>query len=169
MSAELVPFPQNDPSSASTTAGTELPTSKSQKVDISMRPIVAGVPKGMNVSGRSWKVRPQKKASNLLSKKNKTYTKRMEEKRIRQLAIEKENDMKERRRQEILEKKERRLEQERRHAENEYKNAAQSAQSLNKNVGLKMRSLSKKQLRQIKKTRMNVKTGVVEFVPAYAK
>jgi hypothetical protein len=29
--------------------------------------------------------------------------------------------------------------------------------------------MSKRQLRQIKKSRVNAKTGVVEYVPAYAK
>ena len=62
------------------------------------------------------------------------------------------------------------MEQERRRAENEFKNASRQAQTMNnKYVGLKMKAMNKKQLRQIKKTRMNVKTGVVEYVPAYAK
>ena len=38
-----------------------------------------------------------------------------------------------------------------------------------KTVGSKMKAMSKKQLRMIKKTRMNNKTGVVELVDAYAK
>ena len=38
-----------------------------------------------------------------------------------------------------------------------------------KTVGQKMKAMNKKQLRQIKKTRMNTKTGVLEYVPAYAK
>ena len=38
-----------------------------------------------------------------------------------------------------------------------------------KRLGNTMRSMNKKQLRQIKKTRMNSKLGVVEFVGAYEK
>ena len=72
--------------------------------------------------------------------------------------------------QALRDKKERRLENEKRRAENEYENAKKSAQTLN-NSKLKstMKSLSKKQLRQIKKTRVNNKTGAVEFVPVYSK
>jgi len=67
-------------------------------------------------------------------------------------------------------KRERRLENERRRMENEYNNAKSSMQTLNvKRLGNTMRSMNKKQLRQIKKSRMNVKTGVVEFVGAYEK
>jgi hypothetical protein len=67
-------------------------------------------------------------------------------------------------------KKERRLENERRRMENEYNNAKKSAQRLNLNkVGQTMKAMNKKQLRMIKKSRMSSKTGVVEFVGAYAK
>ena len=67
-------------------------------------------------------------------------------------------------------KRERRLENERRRMENEYENAKRSMQTLNhKKLGNTMRAMNKKQLRQIKKTRMNTKTGVVEFVGAYEK
>jgi hypothetical protein len=42
-----------------------------------------------------------------------------------------------------------------------------AAQTLNATkVGLTLKALSKKQLRQIKKTRLNTKTGVVEYVGA---
>ena len=74
------------------------------------------------------------------------------------------------RKQAIAEKKERRLENERRRMENEYNNAKKSAQRLNlSRVGQTMKAMNKKQLRMIKKSRMNSKTGVVEFVGAYAK
>jgi len=70
----------------------------------------------------------------------------------------------------IREKKERRLANEKRRMENEYENAKRSMQTLNvERVGKTMKAMNKKQLRQIKKTRMNTKTGVVEFVGAYAK
>lgn len=74
------------------------------------------------------------------------------------------------RREAAREKKERRLENERRRMENEYNNAKKSAQQLNlKKVGQTMKAMNKKQLRMIKKSRMNSKTGVVEFVGAYSK
>ena len=70
--------------------------------------------------------------------------------------------------QEKRERNARRLENERRRAENEYKNAKNSMQTLNvKRLGNTMRAMNKKQLRMIKKSRMNSKTGVVEFVGAY--
>ena len=43
------------------------------------------------------------------------------------------------------------------------------AQTLGKNANIKWKAMSKKQLRQIKKTRLNTKTGAVEYVGAYAK
>lgn len=76
----------------------------------------------------------------------------------------------EERRTAAREKKERRLENERRRMENEYNNAKKSMQTLNMNrVGQTMKAMNKKQLRMIKKSRMNTKTGVVEFVGAYEK
>ena len=78
--------------------------------------------------------------------------------------------MREERRQAKILKKERRLENERRRAENEFKNAQKSAKALNTGrLRSTLKSMSKKQLRQIKKTRMNSKTGVVEYVSAYAR
>ena len=65
-----------------------------------------------------------------------------------------------------------RLDNERRRMENEYKQAMQNGklQVLNvKKLGTTMKNMNKKQLRQIKKSRMNNKTGVVEFVGAYEK
>ena len=62
------------------------------------------------------------------------------------------------------------LENARRRAEHEYHQLQKSVQSLNAGkVGTTLKALSKKQLRHIKKTRLNAKTGVVEYVPAYAK
>ena len=130
--------------------------------------------KGNNVSGRSWKTKPQKRSSNLVNnetnKVKTTWEKKREQKLQLQLIKQKEREMKEETRQEKIDAKERRLEQEKRKAENEFKNASKNAQTMNtKYVGLKMKAMNKKQLRQIKKTRMNVKTGVVEYAPAYAK
>ena len=130
--------------------------------------------KGKNISGRSWKVHPQKRASSLTKTKfnnqSKSWEKRQAEKLARQEMLELQKQMKEETRQSAIQKKERRLENEKRRAENEFKNIQQSIQTLNANkVGYTLKAMSKKQLRQIKKSRMNTKTGVVEYVPAYAK
>mmetsp|Transcript_22494 Transcript_22494/g.48845 ORF Transcript_22494/g.48845 Transcript_22494/m.48845 type:complete len:171 (+) Transcript_22494:241-753(+) len=137
-------------------------------------PTVDGKPKGRNVSGRSWKLRPQKRASSVVTKvstnnRSKSWERRKTEREAKKVAQEREKELRERSRQVAIEKKERRLENERRRAENEYKNAQKFAQNLGRNADLKMKAMSKKQLRQIKKTRMNSKTGVVEYVSAYAK
>lgn len=95
--------------------------------------------------------------------------KRKDERDARKAAKERENELREEMRQAAIAKKERRLENERRRAENEFKNAQNYAQNLSRNADTKMKAMSKKQLRQIKKTRMNSKTGVVEYVSAYAK
>lgn len=134
----------------------------------------SSVLKGRNVSGRNWKLRPQKRASSLVTKsaqnaKSKSWEKKMKEKELRRSLLEREKELKEEKRQSILERKERRLENERRRMENEFKAASRSAQQLGKNADIKLKAMNKKQLRQIKKTRINTKTGAIEFVSAYAK
>ena len=130
--------------------------------------------KGRNVSGRTWKVRPQKRASTLIKTTTnnsvKTWETRKIEKVYKQEARELQTDLREQRRMEKVTKRERKLENEKRRAENEFKSSQKSAQTLNYNkVGSTMKAMSKKQLRQIKKTRMNTKTGVIEYVSAFAK
>ena len=62
------------------------------------------------------------------------------------------------------------LDNEKRRMDNKYCNAKQSMQTLNAGrLDTTMRNMNKKQLRQIKKSNMNSKTGVVEFVGAYEK
>ena len=130
--------------------------------------------KGRNVSGRTWKVRPQKRASTLIKTTTnnsvKTWETRKIEKVYKQEAKELQTDLREQRRMEKVTKRERKLENEKRRAENEFKSSQKSAQTLNYDkVGSTMKAMSKKQLRQIKKTRMNTKTGVIEYVSAFAK
>lgn len=72
--------------------------------------------------------------------------------------------MREARQAEIAERRERQLEKERRRAENQLKGASYQVIS----DPTKLKKMTKKQLRQIKKTRVN-KDGVMELVPAYAK
>ena len=67
-------------------------------------------------------------------------------------------------------KRQKRLDNEKRRMDNEYFNAKQSMQTWNAGqLDTTMRNMNKKELRQIKKSRMNSKTGVVEFVGAYGK
>jgi hypothetical protein len=130
--------------------------------------------KGRNVSGRSWKMRPQKRASTLVKTKSNNLSTDWEKKEALKRAKAEARELQEELKQEKLKalqmKKERRLENEKRRAENELKVMQASVQTLNPNkVGLTMKAMSKKQLRNIKKTRLNTKTGVVEYVSAYAK
>mmetsp|Transcript_4879 Transcript_4879/g.7204 ORF Transcript_4879/g.7204 Transcript_4879/m.7204 type:complete len:160 (+) Transcript_4879:189-668(+) len=130
--------------------------------------------KGRNVSGRSWKVRPQKRASTLVKTKKNNLSSSWEERELvrtaKKEAKELQTQLREDRRQAKIQKKERRLENEKRRQENEFKLAQQQSQTLNfRKLGTTMKAMSKKQLRQIKKTRLNTKTGAVEYVSAYAK
>lgn len=136
--------------------------------------VATAPPKGRNVSGRSWKTKPQKRASSLIktaaNNQRRSWEAKQAEKRARKEAADLQKELQEERKAEILLKKERRLENEKRRAENEFKMIQKSVQTLNHSkVGITLKAMSKKQLRQIKKTRMNQKTGVVEYVPAYAK
>jgi hypothetical protein len=130
--------------------------------------------KGRNASGRSWKDRPQKRATSLIKTKInnqiKTWDERQQERLYRKECMEAQTELREDRRQGKILKKERRSENEKRRAENEFQQVQKSAKKLNlSKMGQTLKAMSKKQLRQIKKTRLNPKTGVVEYVPAYAK
>eukprot|EP00581_Thalassiosira_minuscula_P009940 CAMPEP_0183709452 /NCGR_PEP_ID=MMETSP0737-20130205/5509_1 /TAXON_ID=385413 /ORGANISM="Thalassiosira miniscula, Strain CCMP1093" /LENGTH=164 /DNA_ID=CAMNT_0025937565 /DNA_START=129 /DNA_END=623 /DNA_ORIENTATION=+ len=131
--------------------------------------------KGRNTSGRTWKLRPQKRASSLVTKNRangraKSWQAKQAQRLLTKEIKEAQADLVQQRIEEKRATRERRLENERRRMENEYTNAKRSMQKLNVNrLGNTMKSMNKKQLRQIKKTRMNSKTGVVEFVGAYEK
>jgi Cgr1 family len=133
------------------------------------------VPKGRNVSGRSWKTSVQKRASSLVTTKinNRTtsWETKIAEKQLKQQIQQLQKEMAEQKRADILLKRERRLENEKRRAENEYKNiqnASRNVQSLNTaKLRTTLKAMSKKQLRQVKKSQVNTKTGVVEYVPLY--
>mmetsp|Transcript_11643 Transcript_11643/g.16755 ORF Transcript_11643/g.16755 Transcript_11643/m.16755 type:complete len:146 (+) Transcript_11643:37-474(+) len=129
--------------------------------------------KGRTVSGRSWR-QPKKRASSIvttisLNAASKSWEQRHAEKEAQKATALLEKELKEQTRQSILDKKARKADQEKRRMENEFKTASRQAQLMGKHSGLKMKAMNKKQLRQIKKTRMNTKTGVLEYVPAYAK
>jgi predicted RNase H-like nuclease (RuvC/YqgF family) len=132
--------------------------------------------KGQNASGRTWKVRPQKRASTLVTSKVngrvKDWADRLAERECRRETIRVQKEMEDAKRQEAIDKKQRKLENEKRRQENELKNLERSGaiQALNHDrVGRTLKAMNKEQLRHIKKSRVNTKTGIVEFVPAYAK
>lgn len=129
---------------------------------------------GRNESGRKWKVRPQKRASSLFKTRINNGTKSWEERQATKLArkeaLELQTELQEEKRQGCIQKRERREENEKRRAENELKSMEKSVQTLNTGrMGSTIKAMSKKQLRQIKKSRVNNKTGVVEYVSPYAK
>lgn len=137
-------------------------------------PAKADTSRGQNVSGRNWKKVTTKRTSSLrktaYNNQTKSWEERKAEKLRRKEILELQKQLKEERVQGLRDKTERRLENERRRTENEYENAKKSAQHLNTSkLKSTMKVMSKKQLRQIKKTRVNNKTGAVEFVPAYSK
>jgi len=127
---------------------------------------------GGNVSGRNWKVRANKRTSTMITKtisnnKSKSWEQKAAEQLKRKENKEKEEQMMKEKKDKILDKKKRKFEQEKRRQENEYK--ATQTQALTKNVDGKLKAMSKKQLRSIKKTRINTKTGVIELVDAHKK
>ncbi|CAK4080426.1 unnamed protein product [Aphanomyces euteiches] len=125
-------------------------------------------PRGKPVSGRFWK-KPQKAKNSMMTfKATKTLSTTWEEKMA---AKAKKKEMKEleqeianRKKQEKIDKRLAREEKEKRRMANELKSA--SVQVIRKTG--KLKTMSKKQLRNIKKTRMN-KNGQVELVPVYTK
>lgn len=150
---------------ASTTTTAAATTRTETTIDVS---------KGRNVSGRGWKTQPQKRASSLIktafNNQSTSWAKKVAERTNRREAAALQSELREQKRQSAIQKKARRLENETRRAENEFRAVQKSVQSLNHSkIGVTLKAMSKKQLRQVKKTRMNQKTGVVEYVSAYAK
>ena len=151
------------------TASATAPTKLGEIVIATAKPEVT---RGQCVSGRNWKKVATKRTSSLRTTKANNRTKSWEERKAEKLQrkeiLELQKQLVDERVQGLRDKKERRLENEKRRAENEYENAKKSAQTLNvSKLKSTMKSMSKKQLRQIKKTRVNNKTGAVEFVPVY--
>jgi hypothetical protein len=158
------PAPSSAPVSAFHPENFTQPGVFTSKVDIQ---------KGRNVSGRSWKNRPQKRTSTLITKvklNNRVLSswEQKEAKRFRNKEMkEREREIRQATTDKKAEKKRKREEQEKRRAENQAK--ALKTQTLNLNtVGSKMKAMSKKQLRMIKKTQIG-KHGVVELVSPYKK
>merc|ERR1719458_5820 len=118
--------------------------------------------KGRNISGRSWKILPQKRASDLITKqpqnnKAKSWKRKQVEIAALKSIRERQEEIKQTRISAVVLRKERRLENEKRRMENEFKNSSKNSKTLGKNSDIKIKRMNKKQLRQIKKTRMNKK------------
>ena len=121
------------------------------------------IPDGIPKSGRVWKVKQTSRASALLrTGLLQNQIKTLEEKQIirtkKATILQLEREMKEESKKKREIQKEKRLENNKRRMANEYKNT--SYQALNPE---KIKTMSKKQLRMVRKTSMN-KNGQVELV-----
>uniref|UniRef100_M4B5M6 Coiled-coil domain-containing protein 86 n=1 Tax=Hyaloperonospora arabidopsidis (strain Emoy2) TaxID=559515 RepID=M4B5M6_HYAAE len=125
-------------------------------------------PRGRPVSGRVWKKVQKTRFSSQGVKSAKVLSSTWDEKLLKRAKLkdlkELQTDIKTRRQVERDAKRQARDEKEKRRKENELKSA--SVQVLSRTHRLK--TMSKKQLRNIKKTIVN-KQGVVEYVPVYSK
>ncbi|EGZ10983.1 hypothetical protein PHYSODRAFT_264714 [Phytophthora sojae] len=128
----------------------------------------AGPPRGRPVSGRVWKKVQKTRFSAQGFKGTKVLSTTWEEKMLKRSKLkelkELQAEIKARRQAERDAKRQAREEKEKRRKENELKSA--SVQVISRTHRLK--TMSKKQLRNIKKTIVN-KQGVVEYVPVYSK
>lgn len=127
---------------------------------------VAAIPAGRPKSGRFWKTKETKRFSSMkregvLKFMSTSLEVKMAQKRKEQVAKALEAQMKEETKRKILEKKARAEENQKRRMANEFKNS--SYQTLNTE---KLKGMSKKQLRSVKKTVMN-RNGQVELVGMY--
>jgi len=124
------------------------------------------IPAGMPKSGRFWKPKQTKRFSamkreGVLKFMSTSLAVKQANKRKEITARAVEAQMKDETKRKILEKKARTMDNQKRRMANEFKNA--SYQSINTE---KLKGMSKKQLRQVKKTVMN-KNGQVELVGMY--
>ena len=125
------------------------------------------IPEGRPKSGRVWKVKQKTRASaqnrrGVVAHMSRTFEEkeRLRTEKDRVLSLERE--LKAEKKQKVLEEKERREAQQKRRMENEYKNSVY--QTLRPE---KLKGMSKKQLRMVKKTAMN-KNGQIELVDPFS-
>ncbi|CAH0521376.1 unnamed protein product [Peronospora belbahrii] len=126
------------------------------------------LPRGRPVSGRVWKKVQKTRFSGQGYTGTKLLSSTWEEKMLKRTKLKElkalQEEIKNRRQSERDAKRQAREEKEKRRKENELKSAA--VQVISRTHRLK--TMSKKQLRNIKKTIVN-KQGVVEYVPVYSK
>ena len=120
--------------------------------------------RGRNASGRPWKQPPKSRSSSLkMTQPRKSWDAKKRDREARQRAREKEAELVEARKERIAEQKRKTEEKRSRKRRNEFRNAQYQVITNDKTV----KSLSKKKLRQIKRTRVAA-DGEVELVDAYA-
>ncbi|KAE8876565.1 hypothetical protein PF005_g7195 [Phytophthora fragariae] len=145
-----------------TTTTTTQPSSKT------VTTTAAEPPRGRPVSGHVWKKVQKTRFSSQGFKGTKVLSTTWEEKMLKRSKLKELKDLqaeiKARRQAERDAKRQAREEKEKRRKENELKSA--SVQVISRTHRIK--TMSKKQLRNIKKTIVN-KQGVVEYVPVYSK
>jgi hypothetical protein len=125
------------------------------------------IPEGRPKSGRTWKVKQKTRASTqnrqgVVAHMAKTFEEKERLRMEKERMLSYERELKEEKKQKIADEKTRRDEQQKRRMENEYKTSVY--QTLRPE---KLKGMSKKQLRMVKKTAMN-KNGQVELVELYA-
>ena len=119
---------------------------------------------GRNVSGRSWKPKASRRSSALKSgPPRKSWAEKTADREERSAVREKEAELVEERKARILESKKYRDAKKARKQRNEFKNARYQVITNEHTV----KSMSKKQLRQVKRTRVS-QEGEIELVDAYA-
>eukprot|EP00947_MAST-08B_sp_MAST-8B-sp1_P001557 g1557.t1 len=123
---------------------------------------------GLPESGRNWKQRQPRRASATKTKHTKTLSSTFEQKMLKKANLQRvkdyQNEIKEKRRAEIEDRRRRHEEQEKRKAENELKS---TKFQIIRN-GEKLKKMSKKKLRQVRKLQVN-KHGVAEIVAPWGK
>jgi hypothetical protein len=124
------------------------------------------IPSGLAKSGRVWKTKQTTrfsiiKRSGMLNHLNKSFEMKQAERAAHQNMKELERELKAEKKAKIEEEKQVREERQKRRLANEYKSS--TFQVIKPET---MKSMSKKQLRMVRKTSMN-KNGVVELQPLY--
>lgn len=136
------------------------------EVEVEGELAVGVIPSGLVKSGRVWKTKQTTrfsviKRSGMLNHLNKSFELKQAERAAHQNMKELERELKAEKKAKIEEEKQVREERQKRRLANEYKSS--TFQVIKPET---MKSMSKKQLRMVRKTSMN-KNGVVELQPLY--
>jgi rRNA-processing protein CGR1 len=129
--------------------------------------VKAEIPEGRPKSGRVWKTKQKTRTSaqnrrGVVAHMAKTFEEKERLRTEKERVLSLERELKEEKRQKLVEEKARREAQQKRRMENEYKNSVY--QTLKPE---KLKGMSKKQLRMVKKTAMN-KNGQIELVDPFS-
>ena len=155
---------RREPKYAAIAKPVEVPAAETAAPAAPAPPPAAVDVRGRNVSGRPWKQPPKSRSSSLkMTQPRKSWDAKKRDREARQRAREKEAELVEARKERIAEQKRKTEEKRSRKRRNEFRNAQYQVITNDKTV----KSLSKKKLRQIKRTRVAA-DGEVELVDAYA-